>query len=78
MKTTTKVAIGIFAAIGAYLIYRMFSNYSSAGSPLMTTGSNLQNSTQDTGALSTDNYAVPTVPASLGPATETRSGRGHF
>lgn len=78
MKTTTKVAIGIFAAIGVYLIYRMFSNYNSAGSPLMTTASNLQNSSQDTSVLSTNNYSVPMVPPSVGPPTEARSGRGHF
>ena len=82
LKTSTQVAIGIFVALGAYLIYRVIANYSSTGNPLTSvSASNLQQPTMDTGGqLDQPNVQVlvPTVPPSTGPATETRGGRGHF
>ncbi len=82
MKTSTQIAIGIGVGLAAYLIYRIYANYTSTGNPLGgLSASNLQQPTTDTGgALDQPNAQnlVPTVPPSTGPATETRSGRGHF
>jgi hypothetical protein len=93
LKTTTQIAIGIFIGLGVYLVYRMFGSYHAAGSPLAsTTSTNLQNQDAAGGAsvgsaLTTPMMSAPPaadppaavlVAPSTGPATEARSGRGHF
>lgn len=75
MKSSTKVAIGIFVAIGVYLVYKMFSGYSQ-NNPMAVTASNLSQPTSDKTSLESPNVMVPT-PAT-GPVFSTRSGRGHF
>jgi len=80
LKTTTKVAIGIFAGLAVYLIYRMFQSYGQDSSGLNVTASNLSQPTTDKSQLETSNNVSPAVyiPPSVGPSTETRTGRGHF
>ena len=80
LKTTTKVAIGIFAGLAAYLIYKMFMSYSQDSSGLNVSASNLSQPSTDKSQLATSNSDSPAiyVPPSTGPTTVTRSGRGHF
>ncbi len=82
LKTTTKVAIGIFAGLAVYLIYKMFMSYSqnSSGLDLSVSASNLSQPTTDKSQLETPMNSSPafSVPPSTGPTTSTRYGRGQF
>ena len=64
LKTTTKVAIGIFVGLGVYLIYKMFMSYgqNSAGlAPGETSGGMFGTNSSSDLAVSSSNLSQPTT-----------------